>query len=60
MAKVKVPQADGEILVSVAGDPPRLYKVAAGHTEVEDEELEFFLAHVEGSQMAGSPSRKEE
>ena len=55
MAKtsIKVPQKDGEVLVSIAGDEPTTYRVTDGQVSVATEDVERFLAAVDGSKVAG-------
>lgn len=50
---VRVPQSDGEISISVAGDEPTTYKVTDGQVSVANEEVDRFLAVVDGSKVVG-------
>lgn len=54
--KVRVPQADGEIRISRDGDDPAVYKVSDHVTTVKADDLDHFLAHVEGSKTDGTTS----
>ncbi len=56
MPKVNVPQRDGDISISVAGDEPRTYKVNDGQVTVAEKDVERFLAVVDGSKVAGGSS----
>lgn len=56
MAKVSVPQRDGEIVIARAGDEPKTYKVTDGTVTVAADDLEHFLAHVDGSKPEGGQS----
>ncbi len=51
--KVKVPQTEGEIVIAVAGDEPTTYKVSDGQVSVAEQDVERFLAVVDGSKVAG-------
>lgn len=55
MAKtsVNVPQKDGEIVVVVAGSEPTTYRVSDGQVSVAPEDVERFLAVIDGSKVAG-------
>lgn len=60
---VSVVQKDGEIVIATAGDEPVTYKVSDGTVSVPEENVDRFLAAVDGSKIAGgtttSASRKE-
>jgi uncharacterized membrane-anchored protein len=49
---VKVPQDDGEILISIAGNDPTTYPVKAGQVAVPAKDAEQFLRLVPGAQRA--------
>jgi hypothetical protein len=51
--KVNVPQKDGSISISTAGDEPRTYHVSEGQVTVAEKDVERFLAVVDGSKVAG-------
>ena len=51
--KVNVQQKDGEVRVSIAGDEPHTYRVTDGQVSVATEDVERFLAAVDGSKVAG-------
>ncbi|MBK9181414.1 MAG: hypothetical protein IPM45_18030 [Acidimicrobiales bacterium] len=51
MATVHVPQADGEIRITVGGPPPAVYPVHAHHVDVPDGQLDVFLTTVEGARL---------
>ena len=51
MAKVNVPQQDGEISISFAGDDPIVFEVANGTVEVPDDQVTSFLARVNGAEL---------
>lgn len=53
MPKVNVPQKDGDISISVAGDEPRTYRVTDGQVTVAEKDVERFLAVIDGSKVAG-------
>lgn len=53
MATVKVPQADGEIRISLQGNEATTYKVSDHQVTVKDDDLELFLGAVEGSEVTG-------
>lgn len=46
MARVSVPQQDGEVRVSVNGDPPVVFNVVDGVVEVPDTDKAVLLSHV--------------
>jgi hypothetical protein len=54
--KVNVPQKDGEVTISVAGDEPRTYRVTDGQVTVAEKDVERFLAVIDGSKVAGGSS----
>jgi hypothetical protein len=64
MAQVKVPQADGDIVINDAGEITT-YEIKDSKTEVEDSKVTHFLRHVEGSSLVadtakdGRPSKTE-
>lgn len=49
---VSVPQAGGEISISVGGDEPKVYKVSDGSVSVPEENVARFLTAVDGSKVA--------
>lgn len=51
MATVSVPQQDGEIRISLAGDTPLVYPVKGGKADVPDDQLNAFLANVDGASV---------
>lgn len=51
MARIRVPQQDGSIAISVAGDPPTEYPVHDGLADVPNEQITEFLARVPGAQL---------
>ncbi len=56
MPTVNVPQESGEIRISRAGDEPEVYKVTNGHVTLKADEVEAFLAVVDGAEEA-SPKK---
>jgi hypothetical protein len=55
--KVKVPQKDGEVVLSFGDDTPQTYKVTDGEVTVKDADVQRFLSNVDGSSLVGgSPS----
>lgn len=63
MAKVRVPQKDGEITFSRQGDEPRTYRVTDGEVTVAQADLDRFLRAIPGAEVvkgAGSPDSKKE
>ena len=56
MARISTPQQDGEIVISLAGDPPMTFPVTDGAAEVPADQIAMFLATVAGSAlMAEAP-----
>jgi hypothetical protein len=56
--RVTVPKEVGdEIIVRWNGDDPTTYKVTDGHVSVENENVERFLAHFDGSKVAASDNK---
>jgi hypothetical protein len=56
MAKVRVPQSDGEITITRGGES-KTYRVTDGTITVAADDLEAVLLHVEGSKpTSGSPA----
>lgn len=51
MARIRVPQQDGSIAISVAGDPATEYPVTDGVADVPTEQISGFLARVPGAQL---------
>lgn len=62
MAKVKVPQTDGEIVVRYDGRDPVKYTVSGGNVNVDDADLPRFLAAVDGAEhtSGGTPAKDKE
>jgi len=59
MQNVTVPQQEGEIRISHAGDEPVVYPVKNGTVQVEDAALDGFLRQVPGAEIAaGNPSKE--
>lgn len=59
--KVKVPQKDGEISVSIGGNEPTRYRVTDGEVSVKEEDVDRFVAAIVGSErVAGNPSAGKE
>lgn len=56
MPQVKVPQHDGEIRISFAGDDPVTWEVTNGQVTVSAEHLNAFLDAVAGAQEVNLPS----
>lgn len=54
MAKVRVPQAEGEIRISFGGGDPAAYPVKGGLVDVPDPDVDRFLLHVDGSAVETS------
>lgn len=54
--KISVPQKDGEITVSFDGNEPTTYRVTDGQVSVPAENVDRFLAAVDGSKAAGGSS----
>ena len=60
MARVRVPQADGEIVIS-GPDGSRTYRVHDHEVTVNADHLDHFLRHVAGSKVSeASPRAKPE
>lgn len=53
MTAVSVPQTDGDITLTLPGEPGKVYPVSKGKVDVPDEELPDFLASVSGAQVVG-------
>jgi hypothetical protein len=58
MARIKVPDAEGQIIV-YDGNVPRTYRVAAGVIVVDDAHVAAVLASVAGSELAPEAPAKE-
>lgn len=58
MPKVKVAQKDGEIVVSPRVGEPKTYPVTDGQVTVAKEDLDHFLLHVDGAELASDSGRK--
>jgi len=57
MIRIKVPQADGEIVVRRGGSEPVTYKVADHTVTVDEVDAEWFAAQLDGAQpVSGSPA----
>jgi hypothetical protein len=54
MAKVRVPQADGEITLSRVGEEPKTYRVTDHEVTVAAADLDNFLVHVDGAREVGA------
>lgn len=48
--EVKVPQSDGEIVIHRGITEPKTYAVSGGTTKVATEDLDHFLAVVDGAE----------
>lgn len=57
--EVKVPQEDGEIVITDASGPTT-YKIVDHTTKVTEKQLSLFLAAVEGSEPASKPEANKE
>lgn len=51
--QVRVPQADGEIVVSVGGREPTTYKVTDHQVTVEEPDVDRLLSQIDGSKIVG-------
>lgn len=54
MARVTVPQKDGEIRLAIDGNDAKVYAVANGVVNVDDADVARFLQAVEGSTAEGA------
>lgn len=60
MARVTVPQNDGEIVISTGDKEPLRYRVTDGHITVKADDLPLVLANVDGATEAKPASSKKE
>lgn len=60
MARVKVPQSEGEIVLSTGGEEPLRYRVTDGHITVRADDLPLVLANVDGATEAKPASSSKE
>lgn len=58
MATVSVPQQDGEIRISEAGDSAVVFPVKGGSVNVPDDKVSWFVARVDGAVPVASPKAK--
>jgi hypothetical protein len=58
LARISTPQQDGEIVISLAGDPPMAFSVTDGAAEVPADQIAMFLATVAGSALTAEDPPK--
>lgn len=58
MAKIRVDQKDGEIIVAYQGDEPVRYNVTDGQVTVKNEDVPMFLDSVAGSLPADARAKE--
>lgn len=60
MARVNVPQSEGEIVINTGDAEPLTYRVTDGHITVKADDLPLVLAHVDGATEAKPASSNKE
>lgn len=56
MARIQVPQQEGEIVINRGGDARLVFEVTDGHVEVPDEDSADFVRDVEGAVIVAPQS----